>query len=259
MATVLIAIIWLTSGGEKRSLKPTPPAQATPDFSRLNQAKLEEYRNQLAAQERLLREQQALLLGQQPTSPHDPTLPLDPTQGKPSSPDPREALKTQLELDQEKKNYQSLFSTNLAVSYRKESKDTTDMEGFKEFLKTIGKNPSSDSTTPIQAGTPASAPARSIAASPLSTSILSKHSLPQLQYRCRQLPPQGFFLKLRVPRRPPAPTIKSNLRPLTLTTRRVADSIESWKARRLKPSSQSDQQRLQWTGGMSRDQFRLLP
>src|SRR5881296_1460616 len=64
VATVLIAIIWLTSGGEKRSLKPTPTAQATPDFSRLNQAKLEEYRNQLAAQERLLREQQALLLGQ---------------------------------------------------------------------------------------------------------------------------------------------------------------------------------------------------
>src|SRR5712691_3642061 len=47
--------------------------------------------------------------------------------------------------------------TNLAVSYRKDSKDTTDLEGFKEFLKTIGKNPSSDSTTPIQAGTPASA------------------------------------------------------------------------------------------------------
>jgi hypothetical protein len=107
VATVLIAIIWLTSGGQNRSFKPAPSAQATPDFSRLNQAKLEEYRNQLAAQERLLREQQALLLGQQPTSPHDPTLPLDPTQGKSSSPDPREALKTQLELEQEKK------STNL--------------------------------------------------------------------------------------------------------------------------------------------------
>jgi type IV secretory pathway VirB10-like protein len=159
VATVLIGIIWLTSGGQNRSLKPTPPAQATSDFSRLNQAKLEEYRNQLAAQERLLREQQALLLGQQPNSPHDPTLPLDPTQGKPSSPDPREALKTQLELDAEKKSFQSLFSTNLAVSYRKESQDTTDMEGFREFLKTLGKNPSSDSTTPAQAGTgtPASA------------------------------------------------------------------------------------------------------
>src|SRR5437773_626571 len=145
VATVLIAIIWLTSGGEKRSLKPTHPAQATPDFSRLNQAKLEEYRNQLAAQERLLREQQALLLGQQPTSPHDTSLTTDSTPGRSSSPDPREALKTQLELDQEKKAYQSLFSTNLAVSYRKETKDSTDVEGFKEFLKAIGKNPSPDS------------------------------------------------------------------------------------------------------------------
>jgi type IV secretion system protein VirB10 len=179
VATVLIAIIWLTSGGEKRSLKPTPSAQATPDFSRLNQAKLEEYRNQLAAQERLLREQQALLLGQQPTSPHDPTLPLDPAQGKPSSPDPREALKTQLELEREKKDYQSLFSTNLAVSYRKESKDTTDLEGFKEFLKNIGKSP--DSTTPIQAGTSASAPAPLPRVfSPLYSQQALAHSAPAL-------------------------------------------------------------------------------
>src|SRR2546422_7760957 len=111
MATVLIAIIWLTSGGEKRSLKPAPSAQATPDFSRLNQTKLEEYRNQLAAQERLLREHQALLLGQQSNPPHDPSLPTDSTPGRSSSPDPREALKTQLELDQAKKDYQSLFST----------------------------------------------------------------------------------------------------------------------------------------------------
>src|SRR2546430_6096260 len=78
VATVLIAIIWLTSGGEKRSVKPTPPAQATPDFSRLNQAKLEEYRNQLAAQERLLREQQALLLGQQPPARADEGLASSP-------------------------------------------------------------------------------------------------------------------------------------------------------------------------------------
>src|SRR5215510_6538926 len=159
VATVLIAIIWLTSGGEKRSLKPTPSAQATPDYSRLNQAKLEEYRNQLAAQERLLREQQALLLGQPPTALHDSSLPTDPAQGKPPSPDPREALKTQLELEQEKKAYQSLFSTNLVVSYRKETKDSTEMEGFKEFLKTVGKNPTLDSTPPIQAGTTAQSPA----------------------------------------------------------------------------------------------------
>jgi type IV secretion system protein VirB10 len=145
VATILIAIIWLTSGNEKRSLKTTPPASG-PDYSRLNQAKLEEYRNQLAAQERLLREQQALLLGQQPTSPRDSTSPLDPTQGKPSSPDPLEALQTQLELEQEKKKYQSLFSTNLAVSYRKEIKDSTDVESLKEFLKNTGKSPASDST-----------------------------------------------------------------------------------------------------------------
>ena len=168
VATVLIAIIWLTSGSERRSLKPTPPAQATPDFSRLNQAKLEEYRNQLAAQERLLREQQALLLGQQPTSPHDPTLPLDPAQGKPSSPDPREALKTQLELDGEKKNYQSLFSTNLAVSYRKESKDTTDMEGFKRVFEDHRQESIFRFDHSGSSGHAGFRAARSIAASPLS-------------------------------------------------------------------------------------------
>jgi hypothetical protein len=65
VATVLIVIIWVTSG-EKKPAHPESIPASTVDFSRLNQAKLEEYRNQLAAQERLLREQQALLLGQQP-------------------------------------------------------------------------------------------------------------------------------------------------------------------------------------------------
>src|SRR2546422_5489264 len=116
MATVLIAIIWLTSGGEKRSLKPAPSAQATPDFSRLNQAKLEEYKNQLAAQERLLREQQALLLGQQPT-PKSDDLPTDnpstTVNSRNPTANPQEALKTQLQLEQQKKDYYSLFANNL--------------------------------------------------------------------------------------------------------------------------------------------------
>ena len=109
----------------------TPLLPSTSDFSRLNQAKLDEYKNQLAAQERLLREQQALLLGQQPTPPPDTILPTGPsTTGNSTTPtpDPQEALKTQLELEQQKKDYQSLFSNNLAVSYRQELKPSSEAE-----------------------------------------------------------------------------------------------------------------------------------
>src|SRR5438094_769954 len=143
VATVLILIIWLTSGGHKKPASRDSTPANTSDFSRLNQAKLEEYKNQLAAQERLLREQQALLLGQQPT-PKSDDLPT----GNPSTTvnsrnptvNPQEALKTQLELEQQKKDYHSLFANNLALSYRQELKPSSEMEGFKEFLKAVGKN-----------------------------------------------------------------------------------------------------------------------
>ena len=113
----------------------------TSDFSRLNQAKLEEYKNQLAAQERLLREQQALFLGQQPTSKTDDHPPPGPPQPRiqHSYPDPQEALKTQLQLEQQKKDYESLFANNLALSYRQELKQTSETEGFQGVPENDGK------------------------------------------------------------------------------------------------------------------------
>src|SRR4030095_7726183 len=66
VATVLIVIIWLTSGSDRKAAKQNATPGNSQYLSRLNTAKLEEYKNQLAVQERLLREQQALLLGQQP-------------------------------------------------------------------------------------------------------------------------------------------------------------------------------------------------
>ena len=55
VATVLIAIIWLTSGNSKRPTNQGSTSGSASDFTRLNQAKLEEYKAQLAAQERLLK------------------------------------------------------------------------------------------------------------------------------------------------------------------------------------------------------------
>ena len=143
VATVLIAIIWLTSGNSKKPTHQGSTSGSTPDFTLLNQAKLEEYKAQLAAQERLLREQQALLLGQQP-----PVPPGDILGGTPNSTPhsaaptiaPQEALKTQLQMEQQKKDYQSQFANNLALSYRQELKQSSDSDNFKEFLKTMGKS-----------------------------------------------------------------------------------------------------------------------
>ena len=144
VATVLIAIIWLTSGNSKKPTNQGSTSGSPADFTRLNQAKLEEYKAQLAAQERLLREQQALLLGQQPPAP-----PGDILDGTPNSTPhsaaptiaPQEALKTQLQMEQQKKDYQSQFANNLALSYRQEPKQSSDSDNFKEFLKTMGKSP----------------------------------------------------------------------------------------------------------------------
>ena len=147
VAVVLILIIWMTSGNGQKSIKSPATSQSNADFSRLNQAKLEEYKNQLAAQERLLREQQALLLGQQPVPPPDAALTeRDPTHGQSPTSNPQEALKTQLEMEQRKKDYSSLFSNNVALSYREGPKGTSEAEGFKEFLKLMGKNQNPDAS-----------------------------------------------------------------------------------------------------------------
>ena len=149
VATVLIIIIWLTSSGDKKTGRHDSTPGSTSDFSRLNQAKLDEYKNQLAAQERLLREQQALLLGQQPTprsDDHPSEGPSTTVNSKNPTPNPQEALTTQLQLEQQKKDYQSLFANNLALSYRQELKPSSEVEGFKEFLKAMGKNPPGKAT-----------------------------------------------------------------------------------------------------------------
>lgn len=147
VATVLIAIIWLTSGNSKKPTNQGSTSGSASDFTRLNQAKLEEYKAQLAAQERLLREQQALLLGQPPPAPPGDTL-IGPPNSTPNSAAPtiapEEALKTQLQMEQQKKDYQSQFANNLALSYRQELKPSSDSENFKEFLKAMGKGPAGE-------------------------------------------------------------------------------------------------------------------
>jgi len=147
VATVLIVIIWLTSGSDRKPAKQNTTPGNSQDLSRLNTAKLEDYKNQLAAQERLLREQQALLLGQQPPAksedlPDSSVLSAGPA----ATQNPREALATQLALEQQKKDYQSLFATNMALTYRQETKQSSEAENFKEFLKVMGKNQAGERT-----------------------------------------------------------------------------------------------------------------
>lgn len=56
-------------------------------------------------------------------------------------------------MEQQKKDYQSQFANNLALSYRQELKQSSDSENFKEFLKAMGKSPAGEgSTQPLDAG-----------------------------------------------------------------------------------------------------------
>jgi len=149
VSVVIIVILWLTGGDQKRPTRQPPSTSNNLDFARLNEAKLEEYKKQLAAQERLLREQQSLPQIQQSPTSQDPSFSTGPVGGQ-SSPqipaDPRETLKTQLQLDQLKKQHESLYSSNIALTYRKGEKAPNDLETFKEFLKTLAPQNSAASS-----------------------------------------------------------------------------------------------------------------
>ncbi|MEW5980407.1 MAG: TrbI/VirB10 family protein [Acidobacteriota bacterium] len=182
VATVLIGIIWLTSGSGRKAVKSQTTPGNTLESSRLNQAKLEEYKNQLAAQERLLREQQALLLGQPTPVPPGDLLTGPPDATSPAAAPavaPQEALATQLRLEQQKKDYQSQFATNLALSYRPEPKAASESENFKEFLKVMARSPTvTTNDQPLQPG-PAMSPPEDLRV---------KADRPAGEHRDRQVP-----------------------------------------------------------------------
>ena len=131
LAAVMVAAIALSGNGSKSKQSAQPPRQAAvidPNVSRIA-----EYRNQLDEETRkLAAEQAALNQAKQAAAGSDPRVaaaiepggPPNPyTVRQPPSPDERQSAKKQLEAEQDRKDYDSLFASNVALTFRKDSQD----------------------------------------------------------------------------------------------------------------------------------------
>ena len=131
LAAVMVAAIALSGNGSKSKQSAQPPRQAAvidPNVSRIA-----EYRNQLDEETRkLAAEQAALNQAKQAAAGSDPRVaaaiepsgPPNPyTVRQPPSPDERQSAKKQLEAERERKDYDSLFASNVALTFRKDSQD----------------------------------------------------------------------------------------------------------------------------------------
>jgi hypothetical protein len=119
---VMVVVIALSGGKEpKRSSQP-PPSPATDP----SQERIQEYRARIEEQARRLAAEQAQLAltkqaaGISPNASGVPPAAPYPTQANPAYSPPPE--KSWIEIDREKRNYQSLFASNVALSYRSEAK-----------------------------------------------------------------------------------------------------------------------------------------
>ena len=118
LAVVMVLIMWLT-GGKKPPAPPrsTPPAPAVPPPLEVNEAKIVELQNhiqqlqreQIVAQNALAQQSHALATGPDPQPPQ--TLA---TGGA-----PQEHAEDSIREERKKRDYLSLFASNVALSYRK--------------------------------------------------------------------------------------------------------------------------------------------
>ncbi len=131
LAAVMVAAIALSGNGSKSkqsAQSPRPSAVIDPNVSRIA-----EYRNQLDEETRkLAAEQAALNQAKQAAAGSDPRVaaaiepsgPPNPyTVRQPPPLDDRQAAKKQLEAERERKDYDSLFASNVALTFRKDSQD----------------------------------------------------------------------------------------------------------------------------------------
>lgn len=137
IAVVMVgAIAFSGAGTPQRSKDPQAPKPQTAIDP--NWARIQEYRNRIDEQARKLADEQAKLEqakqtfgmapaapGSQPLSALQAQYPYQPYQPPPSEPRiPPKPEKNSIELDQEKREYQSLFASNVALSYRKNESAT---------------------------------------------------------------------------------------------------------------------------------------
>jgi type IV secretion system protein VirB10 len=131
LSAVMVAAIALSGNGSKSKQPAQSPRQAAvidPNVSRIA-----EYRNQLDEETRkLAAEQAALNQAKQAAAGSDPRVAAAIEPGGPPNPytvrqspplDERQSAKKQLEAERERKDYDSLFASNVALTFRKDSQD----------------------------------------------------------------------------------------------------------------------------------------
>ena len=135
LATVMVAAIALSGNGSKSKAPVLPPRQGA--VIDPNASRIAEYRNRLEEETRkLAAEQAALNQAKQAAAGSDPRVAaaMQPggspnTYAVPQPPplDDRLSAKKQLEAERERKEYNSLFASNVALTFRKDSqeRDTT--------------------------------------------------------------------------------------------------------------------------------------
>ena len=133
LATVMVAVIALSGNGPKT--KTNEPAVRSAGVIDPNAARIADYRNRLNEETRKLAAEQATLnQAKQAAAASDARVAAAiqpatapgavPVQQPAPRVDEREALKKQLQLEQERREYNSLFASNVSLTFRKQSDDT---------------------------------------------------------------------------------------------------------------------------------------
>jgi type IV secretion system protein TrbI len=141
IAVLMILIMWVTGGKKPQSAGKAalPNVLATPPVE-VNETKIAELQNriqelqrqQLAAQSALA--QQTRLLG---ASPQEQAA----TQGAPPNNPPAETAEDTIKAERRKREYLSLFASNIALSYRKLPANTGNSSETAESHETLGHGP----------------------------------------------------------------------------------------------------------------------
>lgn len=131
LATVMVAVIALSGNGSKNKA-PGPGARQAGVIDP-NAARIAEYRNRLDEETRKLAAEQATLnQAKQAAAVSDPRIAaaIQPGMGpnavamqQPTRSDDRESMKKQLEAERTRKEYSSLFASNVALTLRKDSQE----------------------------------------------------------------------------------------------------------------------------------------
>ncbi len=150
------------SGGSAPSKPASSPAERKPaPVIDPNLARIQEYRNRIDEQARKLAAEQAqleqakqTLLQTPPASPNTPGNPYAPPPYPMHAyqPPPPKPEKDPIEADKEKREYQSLFASNVALSYRKDDAPVPETRAVKPVERPADKKQEADSmATPTPA------------------------------------------------------------------------------------------------------------